>query len=113
VTGAADVVVAFNDDPATRSFIEYLASAEAQQIWAEIGGFISVNSDVSLDAYTELAALSAEQLTGATIFRFDADDQMPPAVQSAFWAGILEYLQTPGDLDDILADIEAIAAAQG
>jgi len=38
---------------------------------------------------------------------------MPPAVQSAFWAGILEYLQTPGDLDDILADIEAIAAAQG
>ena len=112
VTGAADVVVAFNDDPATRSFIEYLASAEAQQIWAEIGGFISVNSDVSLDAYTELARLSAEQLTGATIFRFDADDQMPSAVQSAFWAGILEYLQNPADLDDILADIEAVAVAQ-
>jgi alpha-glucoside transport system substrate-binding protein len=113
VTGAADVVVAFNDNPATRSFIEYLASPEAQTIWAEIGGFISVNSAVSLDAYTELARLSAEQLTGATVFRFDADDQMPPPVQSAFWAGILAYLQTPADLDDILADIEAVAAAQG
>ncbi len=112
VTGGADVVVAFNDNPATRSFIEYLASPEAQQIWAELGGFISVNSAVSLDSYTELAGLSAAQLTGATIFRFDADDQMPSAVQSAFWAGILDYLQNPDDLDDILAEIEAVAAAQ-
>ena len=112
VTGSADVVVAFNDDQKTQSFIEYLATAGAQKIWAEAGGFISVNSGVPLSSYTELAALSAAQLTGATIFRFDADDQMPVAVQSAFWAGILEYLQNPGDLDNILADIEAVAASQ-
>jgi alpha-glucoside transport system substrate-binding protein len=37
---------------------------------------------------------------------------MPPPVQNAFWAGILAYLQNPDDLDDILDDIEAIAAAQ-
>ena len=110
VTGGADVVVVFNDNMTTRSFIEYLASAEAQQIWVERGGFTATNNLVSLDAYPDpLARLAAEQLTGATVFRFDADDSMPSAVQKAFWDGTLAYLQYPDQLDSILADIEARA----
>jgi len=110
VTGGANVVVLFNDNPTTQSFVEYLVSAEAQQIWVERGGFTSVNNQVSLDAYTNpLARLAAEQLTGATVFRFDADDSMPSAVQKAFWKGTLSYLQDPLQLDSILADIEATA----
>ena len=110
VTGGANVVVLFNNNPTTRSFVEYIASAEAQQIWVERGGFTSVNNQVSLDAYTNpLARLAAEQLTGAIVFRFDADDNMPSAVQKTFWKGILTYLQDPLQLDNILADIEAIA----
>jgi len=110
VTGGANVVVLFNDNPTTRSFVKYLASAEAQQIWVERGGFTSVNNQVSLDAYTNpLARLAAEQLTGATVFRFDADDNMPSAVQKAFWKGTLAYLQDPLQLDSILSGIDAIA----
>jgi len=110
VTGGANVVVLFNDNPTTRSFVEYLASAEAQQIWVERGAFTSVNNQVKLNAYTNpLARLAAEQLTGATVFRFDADDNMPSAVQKAFWKGTLDYLQDPLQLDSILADIDAIA----
>jgi alpha-glucoside transport system substrate-binding protein len=110
VTGGANVVVLFNDNPTTRSFVEYLTTAEAQQIWVKRGGFTSVNNQVSLDAYINpLARLAAEQLTGATVFRFDADDNMPSAVQKAFWKGTLDYLQDPLQLDSILADIEAIA----
>ncbi len=110
VTGGANVVVAFKDNPTVRSFIEYLASAEAQQIWVERGGFTAVNNQVSLNAYPNpLARLAAEQLTGATVFRFDADDNMPSAVQKAFWDGTLAYLQNPAQLDNILADIEARA----
>ena len=110
VTGGANVVVLFNDNPTTRSFVEYIESAEAQQIWVERGGFTSVNNQVSLDAYTNpLARLAAEQLTDATVFRFDADDNMPSAVQKAFWKGTLDYLQAPLQLDSILADIETIA----
>ncbi len=56
-----------------------------------------------------LARLPAEQLTGATVFRFDADDSMPSTVQKAFWKGTLDYLQDPLQLDNILADIEATA----
>ena len=110
VTGGANVVVLFNDNPTTRSFVEHLVSAEAQQIWVERGGFTSVNNQVSLDAYTNpLARLAAEQLTGATVFRFDADDSMPTAVQKAFWKGTLAYLQDPSQLESILAEIEATA----
>jgi len=110
VTGGANVVVLFNDNPTTRSFVGYLTSAEAQQIWVKRGGFTSVNNQVSLDAYTNpLARLAAEQLTGATVFRFDADDNMPTAVQKAFWKGTLAYLQDPSQLDSILAEIEATA----
>jgi alpha-glucoside transport system substrate-binding protein len=110
VTGGADVVVLFNENPTTQSFVEYLASAEAQQIWVKRGGFTSVNNQVSLGAYTNpLARLAAEQLTGATVFRFDADDKMPPDVQKAFWKGILDYLQDPSQLVSILADIEDTA----
>ena len=110
VTGGANVVVLFNDNPTSRSFVKYLASAEAQQIWVERGGFTSVNNQVSLAAYPNpLARLAAEQLTGATVFRFDADDNMPTAVQKAFWEGILAYLQDPALLDSILAEIEEAA----
>ncbi len=110
VTGGANVVVVFKDNATTRSFVEYLASPEAQEIWVKLGGFTAVNKDVSLDSYPNLLARkAAEQLTGATIFRFDADDSMPSAVQKAFWEGLLAYLQNPSQLDSILANIEAIA----
>jgi alpha-glucoside transport system substrate-binding protein len=111
VTGGANVVVVFKDNATTRSFVEYLASPQAQQIWVERGGFTAVNKNVSLDAYPNLLARkAAEQLTGATIFRFDADDNMPSAVQKAFWEGTLAYLQNPSQLNSILANIEATAA---
>jgi alpha-glucoside transport system substrate-binding protein len=110
VTGGANVVVVFKDNKSTRSFVEYLSTAQAQEIWVKRGGFTAVNNQVSLNAYPNpLARLAAEQLTKATIFRFDADDNMPSAVQKAFWEGTLAYLQNPSQLDNILADIEARA----
>jgi alpha-glucoside transport system substrate-binding protein len=110
VTGGADLVVAFKDTPTVRSFIQYLATADAQTIWVERGGFTSVNNKVSLDAYPDaLTRAAAQQLSGATLFRFGAGDAMPSAVQTAWWAGVLSYLQNPSQLDSILADIESVA----
>ncbi len=53
VTGAANIVYAFDDSDTTKSLMEYLASAEAQQVWVSRGGFTSVNSDVGEDAYPD------------------------------------------------------------
>ena len=110
VTGGANVVVLFKDNPSTRSFVKYLSTATAQEIWVKRGGFTAVNNKVSLDAYPNpLAKAAAEQLTKASVFRFDADDSMPSAVQKAFWEGLLTYMQNPSKLDSVLADIEARA----
>jgi alpha-glucoside transport system substrate-binding protein len=109
VTGGADLVVAFKDTPAVESFVEYLASADAQAIWVERGGFTSVNNKVSLDDYPDaLTRAAAQQLSEATLFRFGAGDSMPAAVQTAWWAGVLDYLGGTS-LDTVLADIEAVA----
>jgi alpha-glucoside transport system substrate-binding protein len=108
VTGAANIVYAFNDDATTCSFLNHLASAEAQQIWVERGGFTSVNSQVGLDAYPDpIARAQAEQLSGAELFRFDLDDAIGGALQLAFFDGVTQYLANPGNLDSILSNIEA------
>ena len=110
VTGGADLVVALKDTPEVRSFVEYLSTASAQEIWVKRGGFTSVNNNVSLTAYPDvLTRAAAQQLTQATLFRFGAGDSIPSAVQTAWWTGVLSYLQDPSKLDSILSDIEGVA----
>ncbi len=113
VTGGADLLVMFKDDPSSRSLMEYFATAAAQQIWVSRGGFTSTNNQVSLDNYPNpLARKVAEQLTTAQSFRFDADDIWGGELQAAFWKGILDYLGDPSSLDSVLDDIEKVAAEQ-
>lgn len=111
ITGGADLVVIFRDNPTVRSFVDYLSTADAQEIWVRRGGFTSVNQDVPLDAYPNvLARRAAEQLVKAELFRFGAGDIMPSAVQTAWWNGVLSYLQDRGRIDSVLQDIESQAA---
>ena len=108
VTGGANIVYAFDDSDATCSLLSYLASAEAQRIWVERGGFTSVNQNVSLDAYpNDVARNLAEQLLESETFRFDLDDAIGGAFQQAIFEGVTQYLNNPDSLPDILANIEA------
>lgn len=108
VTGDGNIAVMFNSDETTCSFMEHVASADAQEVWVEAGGFLSVNKDVSLDAYpNDLDRRIAEVLGSEdATFRFDLDDAMPSAAQTAVFEGVQEYL-SGGDLEDILAGVEA------
>lgn len=108
VTGSANIAYAFNNDPGTCSFMSYLASAGAQKIWVERGGFTSLNTGVATDTYPdEIAAAQADQLLNAQTFRFDLDDAIGGALQQAFFTGIQDYLNDPSQLDRILSDIES------
>jgi alpha-glucoside transport system substrate-binding protein len=110
VTGGADVAVALRDTSAVHQFIAYLATAQAQEIWVKRGGFTSVNKSVPLSAYPDpVAQASAKMLTNATIFRFGADDLMPPAMENAFWKAMLTFISNPGQLDSILSSLESTA----
>jgi alpha-glucoside transport system substrate-binding protein len=110
ITGGADVVVAMKDNDAVHQLVKYLATAEAQTIWVKRGGFTSVNKSVSIDNYPDaVAKASAQMMTSASTFRFGAGDLMPAQVQSAFWKGMLTYIQDQSQLDSVLSGIESTA----
>ncbi len=107
VAGGGALVYAFNDDDTTQSLMQYLAGADGQQIWVNLGGFNSVHNDIDFDRYPDpVSRRLAESLLQARAFRFDLDDTVGGGFQQAFWVGVTEYLVNPGDLDDILASIE-------
>lgn len=110
VTGGADVIFAMKDNNGTRQYMQFMASAEAQTIWVKQGGASSVNKAVDLSVYpNDVQRNAAKQLTQATSFRASPDDQMPTAMESAFWKASLAYIAAPGQLDSILQGLETTA----
>jgi hypothetical protein len=87
--------------------MRYLVSEEAQSIWVSHGGSLSVLTDVT--AYPDrISRRAAEHLTGASVFRFDASDQMAGDMNAAFWQAMLDVTAEPTRLDEILASLEAV-----
>jgi alpha-glucoside transport system substrate-binding protein len=117
VTGGANIAYAFNNKPGTCSFLSYIASADAQRIWVQRGGFTSVNKEVGVGSYPDpVARRLADQLINADTFKFDLDDAIGGALQQAEFQGVTQFISDPSQLDSILSNIEAArgkpAAAQ-
>ena len=107
--GGGDLVGMFNDTPQAQSLIRWLLSPEAQQIWAERGGFISANRNISVDIYPDdVSKRTAEILNGAQAVRYDASDQFPAQMNRGFFTAIVEFAQNPGNLDSILATLDQV-----
>jgi alpha-glucoside transport system substrate-binding protein len=112
---AGEFMVTFRDAPETRDFIEKFISEEVQCAQGEdvASSRISANVDVESDCYandvladaSEVLTTSLEEDTG----RFDASDQMPPAVGSgSFWNEMMTYMQQgPDSVTTVLDEIEA------
>ena len=108
VTGGANIAYAFNSEPATCSFLSHIASAQAQEIWVQRGGFTSVNKGVDEFAYPDSVSRAlARQLIVAPVFRFDLDDAIGGPAQQAIFQGVVQYLRDASTLDQILASVEA------
>ncbi|MEP6638558.1 MAG: extracellular solute-binding protein [Chloroflexota bacterium] len=109
VTGGGDLFGMFNDTPQAHSLIQYMLTPAAQEIWVKRGGFISANKGVSIDAYPDATSKkSAEILASAKLFRFDASDLMPNAMNKAFFQAIVKYVQNPADIDTILGNLDTV-----
>jgi alpha-glucoside transport system substrate-binding protein len=107
VTGGGDLVGMFNDTPQARSLLQWLLTPDAQSIWAKRGGFISGNKNVATDVYPDAATKkSAEILQNAQTFRFDASDQMPGAMNDAFFKAVVQFAQDQSKLDSILSGLD-------
>jgi alpha-glucoside transport system substrate-binding protein len=114
VAVGADVVVMMKDTPAAESFMRYLAGAQAQEAWIKLGGFTSVNRSIPADTYPDAVAQAiAADLTDAKNIRFSAGDMMPAELQRAWWAAMLELVNDPTKLDDVLSSLSSMAQSAG
>ncbi|NLE22072.1 MAG: extracellular solute-binding protein [Actinobacteria bacterium] len=115
VVGGGDMIIAFDDDPATQAFVQYLATPEASEIWASRGGFSSPNTKVDTSVYPDsIAQATAEALANAEVFRFDMSDLAPSAfggtVGQGEWKILQDFLQDPSDVQGTQRALERAAA---
>jgi ABC-type glycerol-3-phosphate transport system substrate-binding protein len=115
VVGGGDSVVMFKDTPASEALVEYLASAEAQSVWAKRGGFSSANKDVDPAVYPDdVSRTTASAIAKADTFRFDMSDLAPAAFggtpSQGEWKGLQDFLAKPADVDGAAAKLEKAAA---
>jgi alpha-glucoside transport system substrate-binding protein len=109
LTGGGDLFGLFSDKAAAKDLLKYLVTAEAQQIWAGRGGFVSANTKVTTYP-NPVEQKSADAIHDATVFRFDGGDLMPGTMKAAFFAAMVEYAENPGNLDQILAGLDEVQA---
>jgi alpha-glucoside transport system substrate-binding protein len=110
LTGGVDVIVALKNDNAVQALIKYMATADAQKIWVQRGGFTSVNKSLDVSAYPDaVTKASAQQLTSATTFRVGAGDLMPSAMQTAWWQQVQTFIKDTSQIDNVLNSLESTA----
>lgn len=107
---SADLAVMFHDTPAARKLIAYLTTPQAQQAWiSRPGGALSVNRQVPLNAYPDpVARALARILTHAHSIHFDASNSMPQTMANAFNNAVLQYLDSPAQLNVILYGLDLV-----
>jgi alpha-glucoside transport system substrate-binding protein len=75
-----------------------------------VGGFTSVNRNVSPDTYLDpVARAVAKGLTEAKVSSFGTGDMMPASLQKTWWKDMLELVKDPSKLDSILSSLTSVA----
>ena len=111
---SADLLAMFHDTPAARKLLAYLTTPQAQQAWISrpASGALSANRQVPLSAYPDPAARAlARNLTHAASIHFDASNSMPQTMASAFNNAVLQYLDSPAQLNVILHGLDQVRRA--
>jgi alpha-glucoside transport system substrate-binding protein len=110
VMGGGDFAVAFSSDPAVQKVMAYLASGDYANslITVPNASFITANQGVDVTKEADpLLAQAIQTLTDPTAtFRFGAGDTMPSVVQTAWWKGMIDWMNG-ADLTTVLSQIQA------
>jgi alpha-glucoside transport system substrate-binding protein len=116
VVADGNMFVMFNDTPAAQAFIEYAASPEAAEIWAQRGGFASPNQKIDTSVYPdELTQRTAGPIAEAEVLRWDLSDLVPPefgaTTGQGLWKLFQDFVANPDDVDGIAQQMEQAASA--
>ncbi|MFS8104228.1 ABC transporter substrate-binding protein [Lentzea alba] len=116
VVAGGDMAVQFKDDEATTKLMEYLASSDAAAVWAGLGGFLSPNKNVPVDAYPDdvTRELAQQIVKAGDNVRFDMSDLAPSAFGgtkgAGEWKALQDFLADPAGIDATMQRLEAEAA---
>ena len=109
VNGFYDNFVMYNDTPAARKLMQYMATAAAQQIWANDGGTLAAIKSITYN--DPIFKRAADVAAGAKNLLVTAGDFMPSDMQHAFWKSLLNVTKDPGSLDSELARLDQVQKA--
>ena len=109
VNGFYDNFAMYNDTPAARKLMQYMATKDAQQIWANDGGTLAAIKSIKYN--DPVFARAAEVAGTAKNLLVTAGDFMPSDMQAAFWKSLLNVTKNPGSLDSELAKLDQVQAA--
>ena len=110
VNGFYDNFAMYNDTPAARKLMQYMATKDAQQIWVNDGGTLAANKLVT--TYPDPIFQHASTIVaGAKNVLVTAGDFMPSDMQHAFWKSLLDATNSPGSLDSILQHLDQVQKA--
>ncbi|MBQ1032621.1 extracellular solute-binding protein [Micromonospora sp. C97] len=110
-----DAAVAFTDARGGVELVEWLTRADSFQPWLRSGGYLSPNTNVTIDSYRDRVAqrLAEEMRTPGTL-RFDLSDQLPGPFTGSDGVGIWRIMQGFfADVTDGVRAGEAIRRATG
>ncbi|HWC32907.1 MAG TPA: extracellular solute-binding protein [Actinomycetota bacterium] len=115
VVGGGDTVSMFTDSEAAQALVEFLATPEAAEVWAQQGGFATLAKDVDPNIYPdEITRTTAGALSEAETFRFDLSDLQPAEFGGTVGQGLFKLFQdfyaNPSDVDGIAQQMERAAA---
>jgi alpha-glucoside transport system substrate-binding protein len=117
VVGGGDIAVLLKDTPGGRALIEFLATPQAGETWAALGGFTSPNANVDTSVYPdEQSQRAAQELADAgDSLRYDLSDLQPTefgaTTGQGIWGILQAFMQSPTDVDGIAQQLEDSAAA--
>jgi ABC-type glycerol-3-phosphate transport system substrate-binding protein len=116
VETGGDLIITFKDSPAIEAFIKYLATPQAAEIWARLGGFGTGVRNMPASVYPDSITRTTEApLLGAKSVVFDLSDQQPAAFGATtgqgIWGILQKFLQKPSDVSGIQPQLESSAAS--
>jgi ABC-type glycerol-3-phosphate transport system substrate-binding protein len=112
---SGDEIITFRDTPAIEAFVKYLATPEAAEIWAKLGGFGTGNKNVPASVYPDPITRATETpIAQAKAAVFDMSDQQPASFGATTgqgeWGIFQKFLQNPKDVSGIQQQLESAAA---
>ncbi|KDN74620.1 sugar ABC transporter substrate-binding protein [Streptomyces olindensis] len=117
VVSAGDAAVILEDSKGAQALATWLASPDAAEIQAKLGGYLSPNKNVPNSAYPNAVQqrIAKALIDAGDDFRFDMSDQAPQAFGGTpgkgEWKILQDFLKNPKDVAGTQQKLEAEAAA--